>query len=314
MVDNLPPRFDKLRITAWLFLFFLSACKQGSNPTDTPTSGHIMISVDETFYPVLDAEIAVFHSLYKYAVINPTYVSEAQAVKDLLTDSSRLIVLSRELNAEELKYFEGLKLFPRTVKIATDAIALVTHPENKDTALTIEQLELLFTGKAGNWNLLDSLNESMELRVVFDNTNSSTARFIKEKFKTELPAYCFAANNNTEVVNYVAEHKNAIGVIGVNWISDSDDSTSIDFMKKTNVLRIISDSSDMRGKQPYQAYIAQGAYPLTRDIYMITREARSGLANGLMAFVASDKGQRIILKSGLVPATMPVRIVGFGNY
>lgn len=295
------------------FLFFLS-CKQGSGPTDTPTTGHIKISVDETFYPVFDSELAVFHSMYRFAAIHAAYVPEGQAIKDLLADSSRLIVASRELTAEEIKYFDGLKLIPRSLKIATDAIALITHPENRDTALTMEQLEQIFTGKAENWNLLDAQNEALEMRVVFDNTSSSTARYIKEKFKTELPSYCFAANKNTEVVNYVAEHKNALGVIGVNWISDSDDSTSIDFMQRINVLRIISDSTDMRGKQPYQAYIAQGTYPLTRDIYLITREARSGLASGLMAFVASDKGQRIILKAGLVPATMPVRIVGFGNY
>lgn len=292
----------------------LFGCNQSGKVDDTPTSGHMKISVDETFYPVFDAEVAVFHSLYKYAVVKATYVPEGQAIKDLLADSSRLIVMSRELNAEELKYFEGVKIIPRSVKVATDAIALVTHPSNTDTALTMQQLEQIFTGKAENWNMLDAANPAQELRVVFDNTSSSTARYIKEKFKTELPAYCFAVDKNAEVVKYVAEHPNALGVIGVNWISDSDDSTSMDFMEKVNVLRIISDTSDLRGRQPYQAYIAQGTYPLTRDIYMITREARSGLASGLMAFVASDKGQRIILKSGLVPATMPVRIVGFGNY
>lgn len=294
-------------------VFFFSSCRQGSGPTDTPTTGHIKISVDETFYPVFDSELAVFHSLYRFAAINASYVPEGQAMKDLLADSARLIVASRELTAEEIKYFEGLKLFPRSLKIATDAIALITHPENKDTTLTMEQVEQIFTGKIENWNQLDPQNETLEMRVVFDNTGSSTARYVKEKFKTELPSYCFAANNNPEVVNYVAEHKNALGVIGVNWISDSDDSTSIDFMQRVTVLRIISDSTDTRGKQPYQAYIAQGTYPLTRDIFLITREARSGLASGLMAFVASDKGQRIILKAGLVPATMPVRIVGFGN-
>jgi len=302
----------KTLLAAW-GLAFLFSCGHRAEPSDTPTSGHIKISVDETFNPVMDAELDVFHSLYKYAVLNAAYVPEAQAVKDLLADSARLVVLSRELNAGELKYFEGLKLYPRSVKIATDAIALITHPENNDTALTMEQLQMIFTGKAGNWNLLDPQNESAELRVVFDNTNSSTARYIKEKFNTELPAYCFAANANSEVVSYVSQHKYALGVIGVNWISDSDDSTSVEFLEKIHVLRIISDSTDARGKQPYQAYIAQGSYPLTRNIYMITREARSGLASGFMAFVASDKGQRIVLKAGLVPATMPVRIVGFGN-
>ncbi len=297
---------------AFISLLFLAAgCTQSNSPTDTPTSGHIRISVDETFFPVIDSELDVFHSLYKYAVITPSYVPEVQSMKELLDDSVRLAIVTRELNDEEKKYFESRKLFPKTLKIATDAIALITHPENQDTSITLQQLEEVFTGKINSWKSLDPATELTDLMIIFDNKNSSTARYIKEKFKTELPPNTYAVNTNPEVINYVAEHKNAIGVIGVNWISDSDDSTSMDFLKKINVMRIISDSTDTRGKQPYQAYIAQGAYPLTRSIYILLREARSGLGTGFAHWVANDKGQRIILKAGLVPATMPVRIVGF---
>jgi phosphate transport system substrate-binding protein len=52
---------------------------------------------------------------------------------------------------------------------------------------------------------------------------------------------------------------------------------------------------------------------LYRTVYIISREARAGLGSGFTAFVAGDKGQRIILKSGLVPATAPIRIVEINN-
>jgi phosphate transport system substrate-binding protein len=42
---------------------------------------------------------------------------------------------------------------------------------------------------------------------------------------------------------------------------------------------------------------------------MNCRESFSGLGSGFVSFVAGEKGQRIILKSGLVPATMPIRII-----
>jgi phosphate transport system substrate-binding protein len=61
--------------------------------------------------------------------------------------------------------------------------------------------------------------------------------------------------------------------------------------------------------QPFQGYLAAGTYPLRRDLYIVSREARAGLGTGFASFVAGDKGQRIFLKSGLVPATMPVRLV-----
>ena len=82
--------------------------------------------------------------------------------------------------------------------------------------------------------------------------------------------------------------------------------TANSFLKTVHVAGISRDSAFY---QPYQAYIAQKLYPLTRNVIIISREARSGLGSGFLTYVASDKGQRVVLKAGLVPATMPVRIV-----
>ena len=61
--------------------------------------------------------------------------------------------------------------------------------------------------------------------------------------------------------------------------------------------------------KPFQAYLFYGYYPLTRSVFIILNDPRSSLPSGLTKFLTSDRGQRIILKSGLVPATQPVRIV-----
>jgi phosphate transport system substrate-binding protein len=110
------------------------------------------------------------------------------------------------------------------------------------------------------------------------------------------------------VIQHVASRPNAIGLIGGTWISDSDDSTANAFL---NTVRVAALSRKTGGEsfQPFQAYIAQNQYPLVREITIISREARTGLGSGLLAFIAGEKGQRIVLKSGLVPVTMPVRIV-----
>jgi len=42
---------------------------------------------------------------------------------------------------------------------------------------------------------------------------------------------------------------------------------------------------------------------------VINREYFSGLGTGFAQFIAGEKGQRIFLKSGLVPAQMPIRLV-----
>ncbi|WP_242929476.1 PstS family phosphate ABC transporter substrate-binding protein [Pontibacter vulgaris] len=296
---------------AWLVM----SCNQSGKVDNTPTSGELKIGVDESFEPILESQVNTFEGIYKYASITPSYKAEGAIVKDLLNDSIRIAVLSRELSADEKAVFEKQKKIPRVTKIAVDAIALIVNNNNPDTLLTMEQVKSLFSGKVNNWNKLNSKNPLQNVTIVFDNNSSSTARFVKDSLlnKVPLPANTFAANSNKALIDYVAKNNNAIGVIGVNWISDQDDSTAVGFLKKVKVVGISSDPAPLTTEsyyQPYQAYIAQAVYPLRRNLYIINTEGRAGLGTGFVAFVAGDQGQRIILKSGLVPATMPVRIVG----
>ncbi len=277
---------------------------------DTVTSGVIRISADESFQSIMDAELDVFHSLYKYAVIEPLYLAEEEAMRKLIDDSVRVAFVTREPNESERAYFQKVKITPRITKLAIDGIALIVHPSNTDSIISVEQLKGLFTGNRAAWKQ-DTVQNPVQ--IVFDNTNSSTARYMRETFSKEFPSYCFAVNNNPEVIEYVSQNPSAIGVIGVNWISDSNDTATLDFLQKVRVLYVVGDSTGSGGQQPYQAYIAQGTYPLIRHIYAVSREARVGLGTGFVTFMAGDKGQRIILKSGLVPATMPVRIISTKN-
>jgi phosphate transport system substrate-binding protein len=64
---------------------------------------------------------------------------------------------------------------------------------------------------------------------------------------------------------------------------------------------------------PVQGSIYDKTYPFVREVYMNSRESFTGLGSGFVSFVSGEKGQRIILKSGLVPATMPIRIIQVKN-
>src|SRR5512145_1515661 len=107
-----------------LGLFMLFSCNGGpQRHTDNPTSGEIKISADETFKPILSAEIDVFQALYNYAKINVEYKTETEALNDLLKDSVRLVIASRPLSKEEISFFNKKKFYPKEVKIAIDGIA-----------------------------------------------------------------------------------------------------------------------------------------------------------------------------------------------
>ncbi|MEO8151024.1 MAG: substrate-binding domain-containing protein [Bacteroidia bacterium] len=306
-------------LTVFAF-FIITACNNNTQKeyTDTATTGTIKISVDETFERIIDGELDTFHALYKHATVIPSYTSETQAFQDLINDTARIIIVTRMLNVNEMKYFEGRKLTPRVTKIARDAIAFIVNNDNPDTILNMDHIQQIFTGGIKNWSELSKENKLGDVTIVFDNKNSSTARYVKENITggKDFPPNCFAVDSNAQVIEYVHEHKNAIGVIGVNWISDGDDPSVLAFLDKIKTIAIVApDTSAGFGKsyKPYQAYIATNYYPYTRDVYIISREARTGLGSGFAAFVAGEKGQRIILKSGIMPATQSVRIVGFRN-
>jgi phosphate transport system substrate-binding protein len=200
------------------------------------------------------------------------------------------------------------KIIPVQTKIATGAAAFIVNKSNSDSLIRMDQVKDILKGGIKNWSQINPSSTALPIEVIFDNPASGIARFLRDFIGTgkALPSNCFAVKNNQAVVEYVSRQPNAIGLIGVEWISDRDDSTANKFL---NTVRVVSLATDSVFVKPYQAYVALRQYPLCRDLFIISREARAGLGSGFTAFVAGDKGQRIILKAGLVPSTMPVRIV-----
>ena len=298
-------------ILSILFICIGSACteKDKSGKTlDTPTAGFLRIAVDESLRPLLDAEVKAFEGIYTNAHVQVTYCSEQDAMDALLKDSVRLIVITRKLGKDEAGIISGQKIVPHEVVIAKEGVALIMNKNNPDSLLHLNTLKDMLHGKISDSKFPGATINPVDLELVFDNPTSGIVRFLQDSVAVfnKLPAFCFAVNSNPEVVNYVSRKANAIGLIGVSWISDKDDSTANRFL---STVRVASISKGRGFYQPYQAYIAQGDYPLIREVVMISREARAGLASGFMAFTAGEKGQRVVLKAGLVPSTMPLRIV-----
>ncbi len=281
--------------------------------SDTPTTGKVSIAVDETLQPIIEAELPVFHAIYKYASILPKYLPEVEALNLLLRDSVRLAIISRRLNAREISYFHGRKFFPQQIPVAVDGIAVLVNPLNADTLFTIGQLRKIMMGEITSWKQLNPRSKLGKIKVVFDNPNSSIVRLVVDSITRtgKLGKQLSAMSYNLDVVDYISKNPEAIGLIGMSWISNSRDPGSVSFLRKVRVAGISSAevATNDNSFQPFQAYIATGKYPLTRFIYMIIAEPRAGLGTGFTSFVASDKGQRIILKTGILPYTLPERTV-----
>jgi len=300
-----------MRIVAVLAvaLIVATACTEkgkDGRPIDTPTSGYLTIAVDESLKPLVEAEIDTFEGIYQQAHIDVRYMSEVEAIDALLKDSVRLIITTRMLAENEAAVIKSRQITPTQIAVAKDGIALIMNKENPDTLIQWHQLKEILEGKIKDWHQINPKSKQTTLALVFDNPNSGMVRFLNDSVvhMDKIPSNCFALDSNRAVVDYVAKNPSALGLIGVSWISD--DPASNLFLK---TIRVASLSRDSGFFKPYQAYVATGEYPLQRKIFMVSREARAGLAGGFISFVASDRGQRIVLKSGLVPVTMPVRIL-----
>ncbi len=306
----------KIKDAALLLFIFGStiACTEhdkNGKVLNTTTSGDVRIAADETLMPIIDSQEQVFESIYPKADVQIAYLPESDVVNLFLNDSVQMIVLPRELNDMEKEQFAKLKITPRSNKIATDAIALIINKANKDTTLELADVREIIRGNKTQWNQLDNKSTIGAIDIVFDNSKSSTVQYmINLVGKKDINGY--ALKSNEEVINYVGKNKGAIGIIGLNWISDRDDSSTIYFKQNVNIIGIKGDPGDLGDDyyyQPYQAYLATKQYALIRSVYTISREPRAGLATGFSSFIASDKGQKIFLKAGLLPANAPIRII-----
>ena len=300
-----------------LFMGMISGCGDGAKTvgdySDTPTSGKFKIGVDNSYSLLIDAELYLFQSLYTSAKIDTLSRSEADVMNAFMKDSVSLIVVNRTLTQAEEEALKAKTVYPITTKIAYDAVAFIVNRENPDSTLFFDQIENIFKGKVKTWKEINPKSKLTELKLIFDNFKSCNTRYFREKFNLDkLPDVCFAVSNNAEVINFVERNKAAIGVISANWISDKADTISHGFLKRIRVVAVsLPGSNNPAGNfyTPHPGYIAEGFYPFTRTVYCINRQSYTGLAYGLSSFIAGEKGQYIVLHSGMVPAAQPVRLV-----
>jgi len=295
-------------------VLILGSCSGGNGPgpKETPTRGNIKITVDESFQPLIDSEVFTFTHLYNNAKIEPQYKSEYDVINDFMNDSVKVIVTSKKLTDYQIQYLRDTLTIARTTTFAYDALAIVSNKANKDTLLSYSTIRDIFLGRITRWKEINPKSKQDEIMVIFDNNKSGNIRYFKELFeiKDTLGKNFYAVNNNSEVINFVSRNPDALGIVSVNWISDKDDSLSMSFIRKINVVAVsqqfINDGSYYR---PYQGSMYEKSYPFVREIYLISRETFAGLGSGFINWACGEQGQRIVLKSGLVPATMPIRLV-----
>jgi phosphate transport system substrate-binding protein len=298
---------NKILICAIGFTCVLSGCN-GEGPvgyeSDTHGRGKAYILVEESFKPLFDTSIYTFESQYPRAEVKATYQNEGEIINAFFAGKVKTIAISRDFTKEEKARLKKQQVEVRSDKVAQDAIALIVHPSNQDTLITVEKLKRIIRGEDSIWPSLRT-----RINVVFDQENSANFRYLQELVDLKkLPVNVFAVKSNVEVINYVKKNKSALGVIGLNWISDADDFDVLDFVSGIKVMSVAEKKGGKYFK-PYAGFIYTREYPLSRYIWLINKAKRSGIQTGFVLFMIGEKGQTIVQKSALVPANAPVRLI-----
>jgi phosphate transport system substrate-binding protein len=160
--------------------------------------------------------------------------------------------------------------------IALDGIAIVVHPQNQVEGLTMLQLKDVFFGRVWDWK--DVRGQAGEIMVVSREDGSGTRVVFEElvmKGKRVTPTAVVMPSSRA-VVEYVAEHPQAIGYVSMGYLSE-----------EVKVLEI-------EDAAPTPDSVRQGSYHLLRPLFLITRQEPTGEIKGFIDFALSPTGQSIV--------------------
>jgi phosphate transport system substrate-binding protein len=288
-----------------LFILAFQGCTENKKDkkaviVDGFTSGTLAFAADESFSPIVDEEEYVFRALYPDAKPEIKYAPESQTINALMNDKVRVAIISRELDTTEVGILRRRALAPDINKFAVDAIALIVNQASNDTLISVKEVIAMLNGRA-----------KTDKNIVFDNPNSSLVRYLKQISgnKDFTKKNIYALKSNKEVIKYVSTHPDAIGITGFAWLNDPDKDYADD-VNKVKIMGVKDESNKTAPNEyfkPSQTTLVQHTYPLSRSLYIVDCTGRKGLGAGFASFLASERGQRIILKSGLLPESIPSR-------
>ena len=186
---------------------------------------------------------------------------------------------SRALKDEEKS--AGLK---ETV-LAYDGIAIIVHPDNPVSDLSVEQLAKLYTGEITNWKDVGGNDAEVVLigREAASGTRDGFESITGTKDKCQ---YRQELTSTGDVITAVSQNPDAIGYASLASIKDSVKALNVD------------------GVTPSEATVKDGSYKVQRPFVLVTVEGKelTPVAQKFFDYITSPDAAAIIAKAGAVAA------------
>jgi phosphate transport system substrate-binding protein len=300
----------RMQTTHWIGILALLTGLTGCTGRESvsTTTGNITVECDEAIFPVMQKQGADFERTYREAKIILRSAAARSATVDFINDSTELIAIARPFNSEELQVLASSRIEYQGYPVALDAVAVILHKDQPLKRLRVSQLDSILSGATNRWPAKNGHWDPIE--VVLNSVNSSTNEIVRSTIlgnKPFTPAATYF-ESSPDLVRFVQEHKNAIGIVGLSWLQDLEGTITVASLGDPNAR---ADSTQPGGQfySPAQANVYRGYYPLSTKVFMYNRQVLRTVGLGFIAYVGSAPGQKIFQSSGLVPATMPVRLV-----
>lgn len=297
---------NALLIILSLVVLIGAGCKRAQK--EVPASmltGSVTIAADEALQPLMNAEIDVFQSIYSYSKVQCNFVSEDDAVNQLLQEKIRLALVARPFNQKEIDFFRGKNIIPESIPIAYDAIAVVGNKALKTDVLSTAQLGQILSGEIVNWNQIQNSGMTGQIRLIFDAGSSGIIRSLNDSLhlNKRISGDISFAGSSGNVAEKVAADVNALGFMGYNHLSESE---SLQVQQRLNSLNLIAVSrsaepDSANSFRPWVGSLFNFRYPLIRRVYALYTDPSASLARGFLAHLTSERGQKIIYRMGLKP-------------
>lgn len=274
-----------------LIVLFMTVVACGHEDQDKipslPTSGKLVIGIDESLKPFADAEIAVFSFLYPDSKITPLYLPEKEVVERLRANEIQTGIICRDLYKEESDFIKNnYGHSATTFKLAYDEIVAVVNNVNPVNTISYEEINAILSGIITDWSQLDRPFKTKSPIMIIIPGSSSIDRYLSSSHNLFSPESTFALETTTEVIDYVKNNVSAIGIVGGSWFYQKGN-------KYSDVKLLAYSEGSLKLENRKQS--------LSREVYAVTHEPFTGLGNGFISFIVSQKGQLIISKAGMTP-------------
>ncbi len=268
------------------------------NHEDNGLSGVIDITGSNTVTPLSSLFAEEFMSLHPRVNISVSGPGSGAGIASIINGTTDICQSSRSIRQAELDMENDRSIDIFETKIASDVIALIVHPSNPVSSLTIEQLSGIYTGEITNWK--DLGGHDAAIVPLARDTNSGTHVYFKESVvqMKGLPSHDTTLEYGGRVqflpstsmgVTQVSQNTNAIFYVGLGYLDDN-----------TKALGVKKSAGDTPVTPSLKTAI-EGTYQIARGLYYYTDGQPQGLTREFIDFALSPQGQTLVEDAGFVP-------------